>query len=254
MICGDKADSAHVGGQVIHLVDPASDCQEAFVEFSQVQNLEFVRGRGFILWLLNVGSPNPMTFRLQPPNEMVANETASASYKNASIFRHVLRSFLANASYFCFQQARAGWRNTLLNPFMCRITETEDFRFRLASNLDRCNQEAIATARPIPQPKNGKEDKPCDREKSKNQNRVPKFAGGPPFLSKHSRDQGPGRPVSGRNLPDLRRLEPCFSQQLPQSHRRKMCDVKGSVPIDPGRSKYLPEPASVVRAANPRLS
>src|SRR5881628_2138878 len=94
MIGGDEADSAHVGGQVIHLVDPTSNCQQTFVEFSQVQNLEFVCARSLILRLLNVGSPNPMAFRFQPLHEMVPNKSSRAGYQDAIALCHVFRPFL----------------------------------------------------------------------------------------------------------------------------------------------------------------
>src|SRR5581483_749791 len=77
---GDVADSAHVGGKVVNLIDAATCGKQAVLVLAQIENLKLIAGAGFILGILDIGPPDPMAIRFQPFDQMMSDETARARY------------------------------------------------------------------------------------------------------------------------------------------------------------------------------
>ena len=88
---GDVADAAHVGGEVVDLIDVASGGQAVFPH-PQVQNLKIVGSGLLILRLLDIDPTHPMTIGLQLLDQMMTNEPTGASYQNPSFVSHFLNS------------------------------------------------------------------------------------------------------------------------------------------------------------------
>ncbi len=61
---GDVANPAHIGRQVVDLIDVLCGSQAA-LPHPQVQNLKVVRGRGFVLRVFQIHPTHPMTISLQ---------------------------------------------------------------------------------------------------------------------------------------------------------------------------------------------
>src|SRR5207302_696061 len=89
--CGDVTDSAHVGRQVVDLIDIARGFQTVLPD-AQVKLPKIVGCRLLILRLFNIHAANPVAIGLQPINEMMTNESTGTSYQNSSLASHVLNS------------------------------------------------------------------------------------------------------------------------------------------------------------------
>jgi len=89
--CGDVTDSAHIGGQVVDLIDVLGRFQAVFPE-AQVELPEIVGSGLLILRHFNINAANPVTIGLQPLDEMMANESTGTSYQNSSLILHFVNS------------------------------------------------------------------------------------------------------------------------------------------------------------------
>ena len=84
---GDVADAAHVGGQVVHLVD-LSRGQQGIVPVAQVEQLEFIRCRLFVLGQLDVHAADPVSVGPEALDQMVPDESTGACNQDASLRLH----------------------------------------------------------------------------------------------------------------------------------------------------------------------
>ena len=82
VVTRDVPDPSHVGGELVDMVDPAGGDQ-AIVPTSQIEELEFVRGAGLVLGLLDVHSPNPVPIADQVFDQMMPDEPSSPGHQNA---------------------------------------------------------------------------------------------------------------------------------------------------------------------------
>src|SRR5579872_1011545 len=87
----DVTDAAHIGREVVDLIDPLGR-REAVFPHAQVQNLEVISSRGFVLGMLNVDPTYPVAIRLQTLDEMMTDETTCPSYQNTSLVCHCVYS------------------------------------------------------------------------------------------------------------------------------------------------------------------
>src|SRR5262249_38842933 len=72
---GDEAHPAHIGGQGIDFLDAASGLQ-ASVPSTQVEKLELVRRGGFILGILDIDAPHPMSLSFEVRHQVVPDESS----------------------------------------------------------------------------------------------------------------------------------------------------------------------------------
>src|SRR5439155_22503801 len=79
-VCVNKANPSHVGGKVVDFINTARGNQ-AILETAQIQNFEFLRGRGPILGFLDIDASNPVPPLHKPADQMVSNETSGASHQ-----------------------------------------------------------------------------------------------------------------------------------------------------------------------------
>ena len=57
---GDVPDATHIGGELIDLVDAAARRLQAVVPPPQIEQLEFIRGRGFVFGFFDIDAADPM--------------------------------------------------------------------------------------------------------------------------------------------------------------------------------------------------
>src|SRR5580692_5249656 len=76
----DEPGAAHVGGELIHLVEAAIDGGPAKIRIPQVADHEVI-GLGFgIFMAFQVHTPNPKPLRFKAFHEMPADKTAGSAY------------------------------------------------------------------------------------------------------------------------------------------------------------------------------
>ena len=88
MIGGDVANAAHVGREVVNLVDAAARGQQAHVLLAQVRDLEFVGSAGFVFRILDVDSANPVAFLLKTTHQMMTDKSTRSSYQDSFLRTH----------------------------------------------------------------------------------------------------------------------------------------------------------------------
>jgi hypothetical protein len=76
VIRGNVANAAHVGGEIVDLIDSPARSQEAVLGLTQIQDFEVIAGRNFIFWVLNVNAADPMAVRFETLYQVVPNEAA----------------------------------------------------------------------------------------------------------------------------------------------------------------------------------
>ena len=103
MVGGDVADPAHVGREVIDLVDILGGLP-AVLRKPQIQQLELVGRTGLEVGCLYIDAPDPKSVRFEAMNEVVADEPASARDQNARFSLH------ADSSAFQLE-----WRTLILS-------------------------------------------------------------------------------------------------------------------------------------------
>lgn len=74
---GYIADTAHVGGKVVHLMDAAGGLQSVMPE-AQVEQLEFVGRGGLKFGLFDIDAAHPIALCLEALHEMMADETSGS--------------------------------------------------------------------------------------------------------------------------------------------------------------------------------
>src|SRR5256885_12635550 len=84
----DIARAAHVGRQLVHLIEVAIDDLAAKALLAQVAQHEFVRGGGRKFRQLQVYATDKVAFAFQPAREMRADEPAGAKYESSTHARH----------------------------------------------------------------------------------------------------------------------------------------------------------------------
>ena len=82
---GDKSDSTHVRGQVIHLGDSSPHGLEAVREIAEIQNLELMGVARTVFRILHIHAANPVALGNKPFHQMVPDKTACAGHNNARI-------------------------------------------------------------------------------------------------------------------------------------------------------------------------
>jgi len=85
-------DSAHVGREVVDLVDVPRGLQ-AVIPPAQIQNLKLIGCGLLVLRVLDIHTTNPGSIALEPAHEMMPDETACAGDKNALVVSHTKCSF-----------------------------------------------------------------------------------------------------------------------------------------------------------------
>jgi hypothetical protein len=85
---GDITDAAHIGGEVVNLVEAVARGQFAMLDLAKIQNLELIRGTGLIFGIFNVGAPDPVAIPLQSFYEVMPNESSRARYQNPLLSAH----------------------------------------------------------------------------------------------------------------------------------------------------------------------
>ena len=90
MIGGDEADSAHIRGKVVNLVDGVR-CAERILPAAQVECLELLGGTFFELGRLEINPAHPVTTCNQVLYQVVPDESARASDEHALGYRFLRR-------------------------------------------------------------------------------------------------------------------------------------------------------------------
>ncbi len=85
---GDVADAAHVGRQVVNLIDVLCGSQAVFPD-SQIENLKIVCCRSFVLGVFHIYPAHPMTICLQPFYKMMTDEPTCTRYQNPRFICHL---------------------------------------------------------------------------------------------------------------------------------------------------------------------
>jgi hypothetical protein len=93
VISGDVANAAHVGGQVIYVID-VRGCFQAVLPAAQVEKGKFVGRAGLKFGGLEIDAPDPKTFIFQPPDEVVPNKATRAGYQDPGFSRHAELPFV----------------------------------------------------------------------------------------------------------------------------------------------------------------
>ena len=88
MIGRDVTDAAHVGREVVDLIDAAAGGQQAVFNLAQVENFHLVGGAGFVLRHLDVGAAHPVAVLLQTFNQVVADESSRTGYEYPLLLGH----------------------------------------------------------------------------------------------------------------------------------------------------------------------
>src|ERR1051326_2240452 len=86
----DEADAAHVGGEVVNLVDAAGRL-EAVAPATQVEQLELVGARSFVFGKFDIDAADPVSAVLQVAHQVVSNEATRTSHQYTSRRAHLLR-------------------------------------------------------------------------------------------------------------------------------------------------------------------
>src|SRR5437867_3143105 len=73
----DESNPTHVGGEIVHLLDPSSRFQTV-VPTAKVEELEFVRRRLPVLRSLEIHATHPISATLQVLDEMVTDESTGS--------------------------------------------------------------------------------------------------------------------------------------------------------------------------------
>ena len=80
MLAGeDEAGTAHVGSELIHLIEAPIDDGAAEIRIAQVANYEIVRRGGGEVGEFQVGATDPEPVGLQPLHQVTSDETPSAA-------------------------------------------------------------------------------------------------------------------------------------------------------------------------------
>ena len=88
VIGGDVADAAHVGSEVVDLVDAAAGRQQALVVFAQIRISNSSAAACFVLRLLDVDSAHPVAVLLQTTHQMMTDEATRSSYQDSFLRTH----------------------------------------------------------------------------------------------------------------------------------------------------------------------
>jgi hypothetical protein len=77
----DITSAAHVGGQLIHLVDAFHNMLDN-AGIPEISHDEFVRGRRGVLVPFEIDGAHPIALAFQPPHKMTADKSPGAVYEN----------------------------------------------------------------------------------------------------------------------------------------------------------------------------
>src|SRR5207248_9948097 len=83
----DVADTTHVGGEVIDLVDILSAAQ-ALVVVAQVRDLKFIRRRALVLGIFEIGATDDISVPDKILDKVMSDKTARARYQRGFPISH----------------------------------------------------------------------------------------------------------------------------------------------------------------------
>jgi hypothetical protein len=87
LACEDITSAAHVGGQLIYLIDPFHNLLDD-ARIPKISHDEFVRGRRGVLVPFEIDGAHPVALVFQPPHQMTADKSPGPVHEN--LLHHLL--------------------------------------------------------------------------------------------------------------------------------------------------------------------
>ena len=99
---GYVADTSHVSREIVYLVNSAAGGVQAIVILAEVKDLELIGCRRFVFGQFDIHAADPVTFRLQTLNQMMADETSGTRDQYSWLLFHCYEfSFMRLKNRFC---------------------------------------------------------------------------------------------------------------------------------------------------------